>query len=117
MSARILVVEDEPDIRDAVAEALAAEGVDVRVAAHGREALDGLKNGATADVIVLDMMMPVMDGWQFLEAKEADPELAGIPVIVTSAAPQKLPAGARLLLGKPFELGRLISAIEQLTTD
>jgi CheY-like chemotaxis protein len=112
----VLVVEDEPDIRDAIAEALSAEGYSVRLAAHGREALDGLRRGTTADVIVLDMMMPVMDGWQFLVAKQADPALAMIPVIVTSAAPQKLPPGAKVLLGKPFDLGRLLSAISRLTS-
>jgi CheY-like chemotaxis protein len=112
----VLVVEDEPDIREAIAEALAAEGYAVRVAAHGRDAIDGLRDRVVStDVIVLDMMMPVMDGWQFLAAKEADPVLARIPVIVTSAAPQKLPPGANVLLGKPFELGRLISTIAKLT--
>ena len=112
----VLVVEDEPDIREAIAEALGAEGYAVRVAVHGRDALERLKSSAATDVVVLDMMMPVMDGWEFLAAKEADPALAGIPVIVTSAAPQKLPPGARVLLGKPFELVRLLSTIAQLTT-
>ena len=111
----VLVVEDEPDIRDAVAEALRAEGHDVVVASDGRDAISRLRDGTAADVIVLDMMMPVMDGWQFLSVKTADPALASIPVIVTSAAPQKLPSGADVLLGKPFDLGRLLTAIDSLT--
>ena len=110
----VLVVEDEPDIRDAIAEALSAEGYAVVVASDGRDAMTRLQDGALADVIVLDMMMPVMDGWQFLAAKGANPALVGIPVIVTSAAPQKLPAGADALLGKPFDLGRLLTTIAAL---
>jgi CheY-like chemotaxis protein len=111
----VLVVEDEPDIRDAMAEALSSEGYVVSAATDGHDALERLKDGVPcADVIVLDMMMPVMDGWQFLAAKEADRALAGIPVIVTSAAPQKLPPGAQVLLGKPFDLGRLLATIAEL---
>jgi CheY-like chemotaxis protein len=114
--ATVLVVEDEPDIREAIAEALDAEGYAVRVAVHGKDALEGLRGSSVVDVVVLDMMMPVMDGWAFLAEKVADPALARIPVIVTSAAPQKLPHGAQVLLGKPFELGRLLNVIAELTT-
>ncbi len=112
----VLVVEDERDIRDAIAEALSAEGYSVVLATDGRDAMGRLRDGSAVDVIVLDMMMPVMDGWQFLAEKGADPSLTGIPVIVTSAAPQKLPAGAHVLLGKPFDLGRLLSTIASLAT-
>jgi len=55
-----------------------------------------------------------MDGWRFLAAKGADPALASIPVIVTSAAPQKTPPGASVLLGKPFDLVRLLTTIAAL---
>jgi CheY-like chemotaxis protein len=110
----VLVVEDEPDIRDGIAEALCAEGYGVLVAADGKNALEHLRDGAITDVIVLDMMMPVMDGWQFLAEKEADPALARIPVIVTSAAPQKLPQGATTMMRKPFDLGRLLATIAEL---
>ena len=112
----VLVVEDEPDIRDAIAEALCAEGYAVLVAADGLDAMAQLRDGTATDVIVLDMMMPVMDGWEFLTAKQADPALVRIPVIVTSAAPQKLPSGAHVLLGKPFDLERLLTAIDSLTS-
>jgi CheY-like chemotaxis protein len=110
----VLVVEDEPDIRDAIAEALSSEGYAVLVATDGKRALDCLRDGAITNVIVLDMMMPVMDGWQFLAEKQADPVLARIPVIVTSAAPQRLPQGATTLMRKPFELGRLLDTIAEL---
>ncbi len=112
----VLVVEDERDIRDAIAEALSAEGYSVVLATDGRDAMGRLRDGSAVDVIVLDMMMPVMDGWQFLAEKGADPSGTGIPVIVASAAPQKLPVGAHVLLGKPFDLGRLLSTIASLAT-
>ena len=71
MPARVMVVEDNPDIRIALGELLGAQGFDVALADNGRDALDQLAAGAAPSWIVLDLMMPEMDGWQFLRAIDA----------------------------------------------
>jgi CheY-like chemotaxis protein len=81
----ILVVEDDADIREALAITLQSGGYEVGTAAHGREALDQLRHGRRADLIVLDLMMPIMDGWQFRREQQGDPRLAAIPVVIVSA--------------------------------
>ena len=77
----ILVVDDDPDIRDSLREVLEDEGYGTSCVANGREALDFLRSGKRPCVILLDLMMPVMDGWQFLEEQKRDPALAAIPVL------------------------------------
>lgn len=85
-SARLLVVEDDRDIRDAVVEILQDEGYEVAAASDGQEALDHLRSGAPRpDLILLDLMMPVMSGYQFRQEQLAIPELASIPVLVITA--------------------------------
>ena len=81
----ILVVDDDADIRDSVAEVLEDAGYRVQQAANGREALDYLQASAYPCIILLDLMMPVMDGPQFRAAQQSKPTLAGIPVVVISA--------------------------------
>ncbi len=81
----VLVVEDEPDIRDLMVAILESEGYTVRAAADGAEALAQLQLGNPPCVILLDLMMPVMDGWTFCREKQKFPELAAIPVVVVSA--------------------------------
>ena len=81
----VLIVDDDPGIRRMMSLVLAGEGYDVRTAENGRQALDLLASWRPA-VILLDLMMPVMDGWTFLAAQQADPILASIPVIVMSAS-------------------------------
>jgi CheY-like chemotaxis protein len=81
----VLVVEDDGDIRDALTFILRDQGYQVDSASNGREALDHLRQGSRANLIVLDLMMPVMDGWQFRHEQQRDPALAGIPVVIVSA--------------------------------
>ena len=81
----ILVVEDDPDIRDLVDSVLSLEGYDVAQAANGQEALEFLQTHAAPGLMLLDMMMPVLSGPELLEIMEADPRLSGFPVIVISA--------------------------------
>ena len=108
----VLVVDDDKDIRDLLSEALAGEGYSVVAARHGAEALERLRC-RRADVILLDLMMPVMDGWQFREAQLRDPALAGIPVVVMSASdPAGISADARIT--KPVELDLLLATIERV---
>ena len=111
-SRKIMVVEDDHLIREAIAEALDEEGFDVIEAANGREALDKL-HSEQASLVLLDLMMPVMDGWQFREAQLRDPALAGIPVVVMSASdPAGISANARIT--KPVELDLLLATIERV---
>lgn len=108
----VLVVDDETDIRQAVADVLADEGYDVAGARDGREAL-AEAHARHPSVILLDLMMPRMNGWEFREAQKRDPELSGIPVIVLSAFGGYGPIDADAFLAKPFELDDLLSNVER----
>ena len=114
---RVLVVDDDEDIRAFVALALELGGYAVEEAANGREALDALARGP-ADAILLDLNMPVMDGWRFCEEKARRPELAAIPLAVMSAADRlRLGLGAcapRALLAKPFALPDLLRTVGEV---
>lgn len=83
--ASVLLVEDDLPIRDSLGEALTEEGFDVSTAGNGAEALERLRSGRRPSVIVLDLMMPVMDGWDFRQQQLGDPALRDIPVVVVSA--------------------------------
>ena len=113
----IMVVEDDADIAEAVATTLEDDGYAVIVATNGQEALDKLRDGALRPrLILLDLMMPVMDGWQFRAAQTADPGLAQIPVILLSAHVDVRAAANQIAavgwLKKPVDLGELLTAIE-----
>jgi CheY-like chemotaxis protein len=101
---QVLLVDDDDDFREALDAALKQQGYRVEHAGNGREALARLSR-AQPDAILVDLMMPVMDGWHLLAALASDPQLAGIPVAVLSAArkPAGLPSHA-VLLAKPFSL-------------
>ena len=115
----VLVVDDDPSIQGFLAEALADEGYAVRTASDGRQALDVL--GAwRPHLILLDLMMPEMDGWTFRGEQRRRADIAGIPVIVLSAT-RDLEARAEVLsparvFSKPFDLNALLAAIEELVT-
>jgi signal transduction histidine kinase len=120
--ARVLLVEDDADIRDVLTQMLSDEGVQVSSANNGREALTTLQRGVPPDVIVLDLMMPVMDGWQFRLEQKKDPTLASIPVVAMSAdASAKAEAiDVDAYVRKPLEfnnlLGRIRHVVEQTRT-
>jgi CheY-like chemotaxis protein len=84
-AAPVLLVEDDAAIAGALGEALREEGVDVATAQNGREALQVLRGGLRPSAILLDLMMPVMDGWDFRQEQLRDPDLREIPVIVVTA--------------------------------
>jgi CheY-like chemotaxis protein len=116
--ARILLVEDDPGLRDTLAEVLSERGYDVTCAPDGRAALAELGDHEPPSVILLDLAMPVMDGWAFREEQRRDPRIASIPTIVLSASlgsdPSAIDAlGATAALTKPFDLDRLIAALER----
>ena len=118
---RVLVVEDDDDLRGSLAFSLQCEGYDVEEARNGQEALDRLHEGPDhrPGCILLDLMMPVMNGWQFREAQQQDPdpEIADIPVIVLSAVGghvQKVqPLDAVAFMRKPFDLDVLLRMVQQ----
>lgn len=119
-SSRVLVVDDDALIRDTLATALGDEGYAVRAASNGRAALIIIANWRP-DVIVLDLMMPVMDGSAFRAAQRAAGEMAPIPVIVLSAThdvrARADSLGAAVIFAKPFDLGDLLDAVADLVTD
>jgi signal transduction histidine kinase len=112
----LLVVEDDADIREALDGLLSMEGFRVKGCSNGREALDWLRVAGKPDLILLDLMMPVMDGWQFRVAQKDDPELATIPVLALSAdATAKAAAiDADAYLKKPVDYETLIDTIDRL---
>src|ERR1043165_9927085 len=84
----VLIVEDDEDLREMMAQLLTLEGYQAAAVANGREALEYLHDSEKPHVILLDLMMPVMDGWEFRRKQQADPSLAPVPVIVLSALDQ-----------------------------
>ena len=111
----ILIVDDDPDIRESLREVLEDEGYDVATVGNGREALDHLKASSPRPcVILLDLMMPVMDGWQFRREQKQDPDIASIPLIVITATGNRpVLIDAAELVMKPLDLERLFQAIER----
>ena len=111
----ILIVEDESPIRDVITEILEDEGYRVAGATNGLEALTYLRQHAHPRLILLDLGMPVMTGWEFREHQQRDPKLAGIPVIVMSALPDLDRRAAALkaadCLDKPVNIDKLLGTI------
>ncbi len=109
---RILIVEDDGPFRAALADALSFDGHQVDQAEHGARALELLAAGCRPGIILLDIVMPVMNGMRFLEAKAADPAIAGIPVVLMSATESRLMPGAVCLVRKPFDRNDIERCIE-----
>jgi CheY-like chemotaxis protein len=111
----VLLVEDDYDTQEATSEVLRALGCSVYVAANGRLALAYLAAHAPPGLILLDLMMPEMNGWEFRVAQLADPRLASIPVVLVSAGPgldeQARLLGMELVVRKPVELSALADAV------
>lgn len=115
--ATILVVEDDADIRDTMTLVLEGEGFKVETASDGREALDALGRGLRPAIILLDLMMPVMDGWELNDELKRQRDLASIPVVFVSALEPGTRRTASLegagFLRKPFELNALLDAVDR----
>jgi CheY-like chemotaxis protein len=108
----VLVVDDDDSIREVIAEVLRDEGYDVTCAGNGQQALGELREHGHPDLMLLDLMMPVMSGWELLELLQASPDLSKIPVIVVSAMSAPGPCEH---LAKPIDLDRLLDAVSRLT--
>jgi len=109
----VLVVEDDASVRDAIQSVLESEGHQAYAAVNGRDALDVLHRIPRPGLILLDLMMPVMSGWELLETLRADDDLARIPVIVISAVSERNEVNASRVLRKPVEIGTLLQVVEE----
>jgi CheY-like chemotaxis protein len=108
----ILLVEDDQDVRESVFEALAEEGYSVIATRNGVEAIRVLTyKPELPDLILLDLMMPVMDGWEFQRRCENNPKWANIPIVIYSANTKTKPIKATVVLAKPCSLEQLVAAI------
>jgi CheY-like chemotaxis protein len=113
----LMIVDDDDDLRDALAEIMIAQGYEVAAFADARAALAALEGGRVPFLILLDLMMPGMSGWEFRAAQLSNPRLTTIPVVVVTAA-NTLTDGARTLsdvetLHKPFELDTLLTVVDR----
>lgn len=115
----VLIVEDDPDLRAMMEQMLHLEGFTTLTATNGQEALILLCTGASVKVILLDLMMPVMDGWEFRRRQRADPRFADIPVVVMSALDgERIGDFAPLAaFRKPLPFGRMIDLLQRLCVD
>jgi CheY-like chemotaxis protein len=111
----IVVVDDDNDLRETLGELLTEEGYETRLFENGRVALDFLREGGDPQLILLDLMMPEMNGWQFREEQLKDARLRDIPVVVMTASrgPDSQRIQASEVLYKPVGLGQLIEAVER----
>jgi CheY-like chemotaxis protein len=110
--ARILVVDDEPDERFLVGRTLRKQGHDVTVAENGAAGLEAVRESAP-DLVVTDVMMPVMDGVEFIRRLRADPATAGIPILAASGDTH-LAGSADAILQKPYDDHRLVTIVNSL---
>jgi CheY-like chemotaxis protein len=113
---RILVIDDDEDIREALRDVLTEDGYRVDLAENGREALAFMRRRGRPDLVLLDLMMPVMNGWEFLHEKSRDDDLNAVPVLVVSANPPAslLEEHVRGVMRKPVQLEQLRSAVAQV---
>jgi CheY-like chemotaxis protein len=111
----VLLVEDDDLVRGAMKMVLEWEGYRVTCAANGRDALELLRASGPPSVIMLDLMMPVLDGWQFCQQQKQDPALAAIPVVIVSAAHGAAEVEASGHVRKPFQPEELLQAIRDVS--
>ena len=110
-----MIVDDDDDLRETIADIMSAQGYTVAAFADARAALAALESGRTPFLILLDLMMPGMSGWEFRAAQLKNPRLAPIPVVVVTAASTFIdgapPLGDIEILRKPFELDTLLTLV------
>jgi signal transduction histidine kinase len=113
---RILVVEDDRQILSIISDLLEDEGYEIQTASDGKQALACLRDGPNPDLIILDLMLPALDGWEFRAIQRADPALSGIPVLAVSADPTPKAAAidATSFLRKPFGAEVLLGRVRDI---
>jgi CheY-like chemotaxis protein len=107
----VLIVEDDTETRDTLTQLLEKDGREIVTAGDGQEAFERLSDVPRPCLILLDLAMPRMNGWEFLRRQSADPSIAHIPTIVLSGS--TLPAGAKHQLAKPVDVERLLALVDQ----
>lgn len=113
----VLVVDDDEDLRDGIADLLMDAGYRVSTASNGAEALERMRTGTLPDVVLLDLMMPDTDGFAFRRAQRADPRLADVPVVAMTASGRATTTVDELhalaTLHKPFEVNVLFELVDR----
>lgn len=110
----ILIVEDEAESRDTLRELLELEGYRVETAVNGREALDILEaHGEQICIVLLDLFMPVMDGWAVIEQLRSDGRLERTKIVIITSAPYRAPAGLPVF-EKPLDLDKVMTTVGSL---
>lgn len=113
MTHTVLVVEDEQELRDMMRDALELNGYAVVTAEHGRDALAKLPAIDHLCLVILDLLMPIMDGWEFVALLRAHSALSSVPVVVHTSAPEQAPPGATRVIRKPLKFERLLSVVRE----
>jgi len=111
--ARILVVEDDTDAREALLAILQMEGYRAVPAVNGKEALDYLARAPAPALIILDLWMPVMDGWQFRSEQIKNPRLVEIPVIVLTSLTERAEVDANEIITKPVDIDHFLNTVSR----
>ena len=109
----VLVVEDEEDLREMIREALELNGYAVVTAADGRQALARLSGIEHLCLVIIDLLMPGMNGWDFFHELRRRPELQAVPIVVHSSVADRAPAGVTRVLQKPVVFGTLLSTVRE----
>jgi two-component system chemotaxis response regulator CheY len=113
----VLIVEDEADLREMMSDALEMKGYAVVTAEEGMDALRKLDDIGTPCLILLDLLMPGMNGWDFFEKLRERPAFAAVPVIVHSSAPERAPPGVTRVLRKPLLFDGLIAVVREFCSN
>jgi CheY-like chemotaxis protein len=110
----VLLVEDDEDLREVIGELLEEEGYEVLRAANGADALELLSSCAEPSLVLTDLMMPVMTGWELVARLRAHPQHASLPIIVVSAFFDRAPPESDHVLMKPLQLDQLLQSVEEM---
>jgi CheY-like chemotaxis protein len=107
----VIVVEDDPPLRQSITDVLELASCEVHGFAEGRPALDYLREDRRTCLVLLDLMMPGMNGWEFLDTKRADESVSSVPVVVMTATPN--PGVMAPVLRKPMKIDSLLAAVDR----
>lgn len=116
-TANLLIIEDDDGARTALGEIFDFEGYRVATCTNGREALEYLRQRPPPDVIILDLQMPEMNGWQFRREQSRDAKLARVPVVVVTAFQTPRNIDADEIVQKPIDIEHLLSVVRKLSGD